>query len=81
MLTRFPNLLELPQAIQINNEKQGKIMISQQAKSDKGEVKHMWEGKDNTYWALVSYWIGTGYQNVERKVSRSVYEGWLVDNE
>lgn len=56
-------------------------MISQQAKSDKGEVQYMWEGKGNTYWALVSYWIGTGYQNAEREVSRSVYEGWLIDNE
>lgn len=56
-------------------------MITQAAKSDKGEIRYMWEGKNNTYWALIIYWIGTGYQSVEREVARNIYEGWLIDNE
>lgn len=49
--------------------------------SSKGTVVSMWEGKNNTYWALISYWIGVGYQNVERQVAQNTYEGWLIDNE
>ena len=26
-----------------------------------------------TYWALVQYWVGVGYQYVEREVSEEVY--------
>lgn len=56
-------------------------MNNSPAKSENGQVQYMWEGEKNTYWALISYWIGTGYQNVEREVSHNVYEGWKIDNE
>jgi len=56
-------------------------MNNSPAKSENGQVQYMWEGEKNTYWALISYWIGTGYQNVEREVSHNVYEGWKVDSE
>lgn len=43
-----------------------------------GKVVNMWKGKNNTYWALVQYWIGTGYQYVEREVNAEVYEVWSL---
>lgn len=43
-----------------------------------GKVVNMWQGKNNTYWALVQYWIGVGYQYVEREVSAEVYEVWSL---
>lgn len=43
-----------------------------------GRVVKMWQGKNNTYWALVQYWIGTGYQYVEREVNAEVYEVWSL---
>ena len=43
---------------------------------DNGKVLFMWEGNNGKYFALVSYWIGTGYQNVEREVSKDIYDLW-----
>ena len=43
-----------------------------------GKVVSMWQGKNNTYWVLVQYWIGVGYQYVEREVSEEVYEVWSL---
>jgi hypothetical protein len=41
---------------------------------DNGKVSYMWEGKNGTYWALVAYWIGSGYQYVERQVDKDTYD-------
>lgn len=43
-------------------------------KQSEGKVVSMWEGKNSTYWCLVQYWIGTGYQYVERQCSQEAYE-------
>jgi len=51
-------------------------MVNQAAKTDKGQICFMWESKNGTYWAKVSYWIGTGYQSVERQVDKDTYELW-----
>lgn len=45
-------------------------------KQSEGKVVSMWEGKNSTYWCLVQYWIGTGYQYVERQCSQEAYEVW-----
>lgn len=36
----------------------------------------MWEGQNNTYWAKVRYWIGTGYQYVDYQVDKDTFELW-----
>lgn len=43
---------------------------------DNGKVLFMWEGKNNTYWCLMQYWIGVGYQKVERQIDKDTYELW-----
>lgn len=45
------------------------------------KVVSVWKGKNGTYWAKVSYWVGTGYQYVEREITQGCYEGWKIDNE
>ena len=47
-------------------------------KSENGTIRYMWEGKNGTYWALYSYWVGTGWQNVEREVDKDSYELWNI---
>ena len=42
----------------------------------RGKVVNMWEGKNDTYWCLMQYWVGTGFQYVEREVSKERYELW-----
>ena len=41
-----------------------------------GKIVNMWEGKNDTYWALIQYWIGSGYQYVERQTPKESYELW-----
>lgn len=40
-----------------------------------GKIEYVWAGKNNTFWALVSYWVGTGYQRVEMQITKSVFDG------
>lgn len=46
--------------------------------SDKGQIVTMWRGKNGTYWCLMRYWIGTGYQTVERQTDKDIYELWML---
>ncbi len=43
-----------------------------------GKVVFMWKGQNNTFWCKMAYWIGTGYQYVEREVDQDVYELWSL---
>ncbi len=47
----------------------------------KGTVDYCWEGKNNTYWCVMSYWIGTGFQRVEREITESFYKSWKASKE
>lgn len=38
-----------------------------------GEVVAVWNGKGGTFWCLMRYWIGTGYQYVEREITETAY--------
>jgi len=46
--------------------------------SDRGKVLYMWEGSEGHYFAMVQYWVGVGFQNVEREVDRDTYELWTL---
>lgn len=41
-----------------------------------GKTVQMWEGKNGKYFALIQYWIGVGYQYVERETTKDAYELW-----
>jgi hypothetical protein len=58
----------------MSNARRNKMSLNQ----TNGKVVNMWQGKNNTYWALVQYWVGVGYQYVEREVSEEVYEVWSL---
>jgi hypothetical protein len=58
----------------MSNVRRNKMNLNQ----TNGKVVNMWQGKNNTYWALVQYWVGVGYQYVEREVSEEVYEVWSL---
>ena len=47
----------------------------------KGKVVFMWKADSGKYFAKMQYWVGTGYQYVEREVTQGAYEGWKIDNE
>ena len=40
---------------------------------DNGKIEYVWQGKNGKYFALISYWIGTGFQRVEREISEPVF--------
>ena len=58
----------------MSNVRRNKMNLNQ----TNGKVVNMWQGKNNTYWALIQYWVGVGYQYVEREVSEEVYEVWSL---
>ena len=42
-----------------------------------GNIVNMWKGANNTYWCLIQYWIGAGYQYAERETTKDAYDLWL----
>ena len=40
---------------------------------DNGKIEYAWQGKNGRFFAIISYWIGTGFQRVEREINESVF--------
>lgn len=44
-----------------------------------GNVVSVWQGKNGTFWCLMQYWVGTGFQNIEREIDESTYNRYKVN--
>jgi hypothetical protein len=40
---------------------------------DNGKVVMVWKGNNNTFWCLMQYWVGTGFQSCERQITHHQY--------
>lgn len=39
-----------------------------------GKVTMVWRGQTGKYFAIVEYWIGVGFQRVEREIDQATFE-------